>query len=143
MLAVVFLLTAAVLVLVQARVRSHVREDLVSTLRAESHVYAEIEQARREQAQQSAALIASQPSLKALMSTNDRLTVEDGSQSLLRPSRADLVIRENPSGDVLAFHSRIRPPIRCSAPRLNPAPVPSDALWDEWHMAGKCLRKQL
>src|SRR5260221_2759748 len=105
MLAVVFLLTAAVLLLVQARMRSHVREDLVSTLRAESAVYNEIEKARREQAEQNALMIADQPSLKALMSTNDRLTVEDGSASMLRSSHADLLILENVSGDLLAFHS--------------------------------------
>jgi len=106
MLAVVFLLTAAVLVLVQARMRSHVRQDLVSTLQAESSVYREIERERREQAQQTAALIADQPSLKALMSTNDRLTVEDGSQSIIQSSHADLLILENASGEMLAFHSK-------------------------------------
>ena len=106
MLAVVFLLTAAVLLLVQARMRSHVREDLVSTLRAESAVYNQIEKARREQTQQTAIMIAEQPSLKALMSTNDRLTVQDGSESILPASHADLLILEGVSGEVLAFHSK-------------------------------------
>ncbi len=106
MLAVVFLLTAAMLLLVQARMRSHVREDLVSTLRAESAVYNEIEKARREQAQLSAAMIAEQPSLKALMSTNDRLTVEDSSEPILHTSHADLLILENVSGEILAIHSK-------------------------------------
>jgi signal transduction histidine kinase/ActR/RegA family two-component response regulator len=105
MLAVVFLLTAAMLLLVQGRMRSHVREDLVSSLRAESAVYNEIEKARHEQARQSALMIADQPSLKALMSTNDRLTVEDGSESILRSSHSDLLILENVSGNLLAFHS--------------------------------------
>src|SRR5260221_13353910 len=98
MLAVVFLLTASVLVLVQARMRKQVRADLATTLRMESHVYAEIERVRREQCQQSAELIANQSSLKALMSTNDRLTVEDGSQTILRTSHADLLILENSNG---------------------------------------------
>jgi signal transduction histidine kinase/ActR/RegA family two-component response regulator len=106
MLAVVFLLTASVLVLVQARMRKQVRTDLASTLRTESRVYAEIERVRREQAQQSADLIANQPSLKALMSTNDELTVEDGSKWILPTSRADLLILENPSGEMLALHSK-------------------------------------
>jgi signal transduction histidine kinase/ActR/RegA family two-component response regulator len=106
MVAVVFLLTAAVLTLVQARMRVHVREDLVSTLRAEAALYIQIEQARSEQARQSATLIADQPTLKALMSTNDRLTVEDGSESLLQTSHADLLVLENPSGDVLGFQSK-------------------------------------
>ena len=106
MVAVVFLLTAAVLALVQARMRVHVREDLVSTLRAESAVYTQIEEVRREQAQQIAVLLADQPTLKALMSTNDRLTVEDGSESLLRTSHADLLVLENANGEMLAFHAK-------------------------------------
>jgi signal transduction histidine kinase/ActR/RegA family two-component response regulator len=105
MLAVVFLLTASVLVLVQARMRNQVRLDLASTLRTESRVYTEIEKVRREQARQTAELIANQASLKALMSTNDRLTVEDGSQTILPTTYADLLILENPVGEMLALHS--------------------------------------
>jgi len=106
MVAVVFFLTAAVLTLVQLRMRQHVREDLISTLRAESAASAQIEEARRTQSQQGAALIADQPILKALMSTNDRLTVEDGSESLLQTSHADLLALQNRDGEMLAFHSR-------------------------------------
>jgi len=118
MLAVVFLLTAAVLVLVQARMKSHVREDLASALRSESHVYAEIEKARREQVQQTAALIASQPSLKTLMSTNDRVTVEDVSEPILQTSHADFLILENSSFEMLAFHSKSDDVPRSTARRL-------------------------
>jgi signal transduction histidine kinase/ActR/RegA family two-component response regulator len=102
----VFLLTAAVLALVQAKMRTHVREDLVSTLRAQSAIYTLVEAARRDQAHQSAVLIADQPSLKALMSTNDHLTVEDASESVFRTSHADLLVLENASGEMLAFHSK-------------------------------------
>jgi hypothetical protein len=105
MLLVVFFLTAAVLVVVQARMRRHVREDLVSTLRAESVVYTDLVRVRREQTQQSTAIIASQPSLKALMSTDDPLTVQDGSKSILESSGADLLILESASGEILGFHS--------------------------------------
>ena len=51
MLAVVFLLTASVLTLVQARLRGQVRTNLASTLQTQSRVYGEIEKVRREQAQ--------------------------------------------------------------------------------------------
>jgi hypothetical protein len=103
MVAVVFLLTASVLTLIQARMRIHVREDLVSTLRAESALYTQIEEARSDQARQSATLIADQPILKALMSTNDRLTVEDGSESLLQTSHADILVLQNPAVRSLPF----------------------------------------
>jgi signal transduction histidine kinase/ActR/RegA family two-component response regulator len=106
MVAVVLFLTAAVLTLVQARMRKHVREDLVSSLRAESAATTQIEEARRAQSRQNAAIIADQPILKALMSTNDPPTVEDGSEPLLQTSHADLLVLENASGEMLAFHSR-------------------------------------
>lgn len=105
MVAIVFLLITAVLALVQARMRNQVRADLASTLRTQSRVYAEIEALRREQAQQSTSFIANQPSLKALMSTNDLPTVQDGSEWILDSSRADLLILENPAGALLGFHA--------------------------------------
>jgi signal transduction histidine kinase/CheY-like chemotaxis protein len=104
--AIVFLLTTAVLALVQARMRRHVRADLDSTLRTESRVFAEIEGLRREQAQQSASFIANQPSIKALLSTNDRPTVQDGSEWILWTSHADLLILENPNGELLGLHTK-------------------------------------
>jgi signal transduction histidine kinase/ActR/RegA family two-component response regulator len=105
-LAVVFLLTAAVLALVQVRMRAHVAEDLISALRTESDVYSKVEEARRQQSEQSAALIANLPSLKALMSTHDPLTIQDASESLLQTSGADVLILEDPAGAEMAIHSR-------------------------------------
>jgi HAMP domain-containing protein len=106
MLALVFLLTAATLVLVQARMRVHVREDLASSLRTEAAIFAEIEQTHRQQTEQSVGLIAAQSSLKALMSTNDHITVEEESGPLLRLSRGDLLVLENPAGDILGFQAK-------------------------------------
>src|ERR1700751_1846996 len=106
MLAVVFLLTAAVLALVQVRMRAHVSEDLASTLRTESSVYSKIEEARRQQSEQSAALIANLPSLKAMMSTRDPLTIQDGSKSFLETSGADVLILADLSGTLMALHSK-------------------------------------
>ena len=106
MIAVVFLLTAGVLALVEARMRRQIRADLAATLRTQSRVYAEIEGLRREQAEQSASFIANQPSVKALMSTNDSPTVQDASQWILPVSHADLLILENTSGQLLGLHAR-------------------------------------
>ncbi len=51
MLGVVCLLTAAVVIIVQARMQEHIHEDLVSVLRAESVVSADFVRLRREQTQ--------------------------------------------------------------------------------------------
>ena len=106
LLAVVFLLTASVLALIQVRMRAHVLEDLASTLHTELTVYSKVENARRRQAEQSVALIADLPSLKALMSTGDIPTIQDGSESILRTSGADLLLLESAGGELLAVHSR-------------------------------------
>src|SRR5450432_489933 len=109
MLAVVCLLTAAVLTVVQQGMRAHVREDLAVELTAQSAVYSKIEEARHAQTAQSAALLSGLPNVKALMSTNDRLTVQDGSESLLQTSGADLLILQNDAEEVLGFHAASGP----------------------------------
>src|SRR5881394_2229132 len=134
MLAVVFLLTAAVLILVQARMRRHVREDLVSTLKTQSNIFAEFEKLRREKTEQTAALIANQSSLKALMSTNDRATVDDGSAGILETSHADLLLLEGPSGDLLAFHSK-SDDVPVSAIKRQMQNSTGDADW--WFVGGR------
>jgi len=106
MLAVIFLLTAAVLALVHGQLRNHVRQDLVETLRTESAVYTKIETVQREQARQKALLIADLPSLKALMSTRDRATVQDASQPIFQTSQTDLFILESTNGNVLGFFAK-------------------------------------
>jgi signal transduction histidine kinase len=138
MLAVVFLLTAAVLALVQVRMRTHVWEDLASSLRAESAVFSKVEEARREQAEQSVALIAALPSLKALMSTHDIPTIEDGSESILHTSGADLLILEGPGGDLLALHSRSG---TVSAASAKPLLANATGRHDWWIIEGRlyCL----
>ncbi len=106
MLVVVFLLTAAVLALIQVRMRAHVWEDLATTLRTELTVYSKVEDASQQQAEQSVALIADLPSLKALMSTGDVPTIQDGSESILRTSGADLLLLESAAGELLAVHAK-------------------------------------
>ena len=106
MLAVVFLLTASVLAFVQIRMRAHVAEDLASALRMEAAVYTKVQQARRQQTEQSAALIANMPGLKAMMSVHDGLTIQDASESILENSGADVLILQDPSGATLALHAK-------------------------------------
>src|SRR5215472_10437544 len=106
MVALVILLTVAVLGLVQATMKSHVRQDLIATLHSEAAVFMAVEEAHRGQTKDGAALLANQPSLKAMMSTNDRRTVEDASASILDNANADLLVLENADGEVLAFHCK-------------------------------------
>lgn len=133
MVAIVFFLTTAVLALVQARMRSQVRAGLASRLRTESRVYSEIENVRRQQAQQSASFIANQPSVKALMSTNDRPTVQDGSEWILWTSHADLLILENPNSELLGLHTKS---LEVTAASLMPLLQSTTGDEDWWFVSG-------
>ena len=133
MLAVVCLLTAAVLMVVQQGMRAHVQEDLSVGLTAQSAVYSKIEEARHSQTAQSAALLSGLPNVKALMSTNDRPTIQDGSESLLQTSGADLLILQNDAGEVLAFHAASRD---LSAATAKPLLQNSDSQRDWWFLGG-------
>ncbi len=133
MLVVVCMLTAAVLVVVQQGMRAHVRDDLSVELTAQSAVYSKIEEARHAQTAQSAALLAGLSNVKALMSTNDRPTVQDGSESLLRTSGADLLILQNDAGEVLAFHASAD---GLSAGTARPQLLDSDTQRDWWVLDG-------
>jgi len=106
MLAVVFLLTASVLTFVQIRMRAHVAEDLATALRTETSIYTKVQEARRQQTEQSAALIANMPGLKAMMAIHDGPTIQDASESILDNSGADVLILQDPSGNTLALHSK-------------------------------------
>jgi signal transduction histidine kinase/ActR/RegA family two-component response regulator len=106
MLAVVFLLTASVLTFVQIRMRAHVAEDLAAALRTESSIYTKVQEARRQQTEQSAALIANMPGLKAMMAIHDGPTIQDASESILDNSGADVLILQDPSSKTLALHSK-------------------------------------
>ncbi len=106
MLAVVFLLTASVLTFVQIRMRAHVAEDLASALRTETSIYTKVQEARRQQTEQSAALIANMPGLKAMMAIHDAPTIQDASESILDNSGADVLILQDTSGNTLALHSK-------------------------------------
>jgi len=133
MLAVVFLLTASVLVLVQARMRKQLKADLAATLQMESHLYGEMESMRREQSRHSTEVIASQPIVKALVSTNDRLTVQDGSQSILETSHADLLILENLNGDILGLRLKSgHGSVELDAATVQPLLRSTDAEEDWW-----------
>ena len=133
MLAVVCLLTAAVLSVVQQGMRAHVGEDLAVELTAQSAVYSKIEEARHAQTAQSAALLSGLSSVKALMSTNDRLTVQDGSKSLLQTSGADLLILQNEAGEILAFHAAAG---GLSVEAAKPLLQDSDTQRDWWVLGG-------
>src|SRR5262249_55002977 len=73
------LLTFSTLLLVQYRVQVHVREDIAQGLRNSVVTFQQLQQLRESTLERSAALLATLPPLKALMTSQDIATIQEAS----------------------------------------------------------------
>ncbi|HWF39790.1 MAG TPA: ATP-binding protein [Candidatus Acidoferrales bacterium] len=87
---------------VQKRVRAGIQEDLRNSV----ETYGTFEHQRQETLSRSAELLANLPNVRALMTTGDSPTIQDGSAEVWRQSGSDLLIMANRSGQVLGLQSR-------------------------------------
>ena len=70
--------TASSLLIVRSRLQHHVQETLDADLRHSVETFQDLEAHRRSALEQEISLLASLPSLKALMTTSDARTIADG-----------------------------------------------------------------
>jgi len=87
---------------VQKRVRAGIQEDLYNSVKT----YESFERQRQETLSRSAELLANLPNVRALMTTGDAPTIQDGSGEVWRQSGSDLLILANRSGQVLGLQAR-------------------------------------
>ena len=98
-------LTTATLLIVRYRVQKQVRAGIQQDLRNSLGTYQSFEQQRQETLTRSAELLANLPNVRALMTTGDELTIQDGSADVWRQSGSDLLIMAGRSGEVLALQT--------------------------------------
>jgi signal transduction histidine kinase len=94
--------TASSLLIVRSRLRQHVREGLTADLRHSVETFQDLAGLRLTALDQESALLASLPSLKALMTTNDPRTIADDSVEFWHTSGNDLFGLTDADGHVLA-----------------------------------------
>jgi signal transduction histidine kinase/ActR/RegA family two-component response regulator len=99
-------LTAATLVIVRDRVRAQVRENIGEDLLNSVNAYNIFEKQRQAAATQSARLIANLPYLRALMTTRDKATIEDGSRGIWKLCGSDLLVLADRSGQIVALQTK-------------------------------------
>ncbi|MBI2816413.1 MAG: HAMP domain-containing histidine kinase [Acidobacteria bacterium] len=99
------LLTWATLLFVRHRVLLHVREEIADSLRNSVVTFQSLQQRRESALQRSAALLASLPPLKAVMTSQHEATIQDASAEFWRLSDAELFLLADRSGKVVALHS--------------------------------------
>lgn len=103
-LALIGALTASSLFIVQRMVRSQVRRQVDESLVASENLLQTVQADREDQLSRTAALLSELPTLKALMATQDRSTVQDGSEAFWKLSGGDAFLLASPDGRLLAKH---------------------------------------
>jgi signal transduction histidine kinase/Tfp pilus assembly protein PilV len=98
-------LTAASLMVVRSWMQRQMAETLASDVTHSVATFQNLQNQHRQMLMREAALLADLPSLKALMTTRDRRTIEDGGQEFWKVSGADLFALTNSDGDVLALYA--------------------------------------
>ncbi len=100
-------LTAASLLIVQYTVASHIRRGLSSDLANSVETLRNLQQEREAALARLAELMADLPSLKALMTSHDAPTIQDGSLEMFHLSGGDLFALLDTSNQFAGFHTRL------------------------------------
>lgn len=96
--------TLGALLIIRERVTEHIHEQVERDLNSSSEYLRDFEQRRTDLVQRMAFLIADTPLLKALMTTGDATTIQDGTARIAESSGAQLFVAADPSGQPLGLH---------------------------------------
>src|SRR5919108_5903802 len=105
MLLVTLSLTFASLLIVRSSVNRQVYRQLDEDLHNSLSTFQQFHQQREASLERSAQLLVSLPSLKALMTTRDAATIQDGSADFRTLSGSDLFVLADRSANVVALHT--------------------------------------
>lgn len=99
------LLTCATLLLVRHRVDIKIRGEIVQGFTNSVSTFRILQQQREATLERSAALLASLPPLKAVMTSQDTATIEDASTTFWELSGSQLFVLADRSGNLMAVHT--------------------------------------
>lgn len=105
-LLVICALTGAILLIVRSTVRSEIDRQVRDSTDASVRAFRSVQLERELQLSRTASLLAVLPPLEALMTTDDALTIQDGSKKFWELAGSDLFVLADPEGRVLGFHVR-------------------------------------
>jgi signal transduction histidine kinase len=123
---VTILVTCIFLVLLRHRLRAQVNEDLSQDLTHSVMTFENLQAERMAALDRENALLAELPTLKALMTSGDDLTIQDGAVEFWRLSGDDLFALADPSGRIVAVYTRSGPPRASLTEALNRLLASSD-----------------
>ncbi|MGA8037518.1 MAG: ATP-binding protein [Candidatus Acidiferrales bacterium] len=99
-------LVGALLLVVRHTVRSEIAQEVQQGTNASLTAFENVQQQRDAQLARTAAMLSELPTLKALMTTTDALTIQDASEPLWKLAGTQLFLLASPapSGSILGFH---------------------------------------
>ncbi|MGA3211204.1 MAG: HAMP domain-containing sensor histidine kinase [Terriglobales bacterium] len=98
-------LTSASLLVVRESVGKQVRAEILDDLNNSVVTFRNVQRQREGNLSRSAALLADLPTVKALMTSKDELTIQDASSDLWRLSGSSLFVLSDRNGKVMAVHT--------------------------------------
>jgi len=98
-------LTSLSLLLVRHTIQSQITTDIYSDLKNSVSTFQSFQQEQEKTLSHSADLLADLPNLRALMTTHDETTIQDGSAALWRLAGSDLFVLADPTGRIVALHT--------------------------------------
>jgi signal transduction histidine kinase len=98
-------LTATSLLLVRKTVQTQVKREIFSDLENSVSTFRNFHREREQTLSRSADLLADLPNLRALMTTQDAATIQDGSEAFWHLAGADLFVLADRTGKVVASHT--------------------------------------
>ena len=97
-------LAGAMLIVIRHTVRSEIAEEVRDSTAASVRTFENVQKQRQLQLSSAAAMLAELPTLKALMTTEHALTIQDGSVPFWKLAASDLFLLADPTGEVRGFH---------------------------------------
>jgi signal transduction histidine kinase len=102
-LLIICALTGAILLIIRQTVRSQIAGQVKYSTDASIQEFGTVQRQLQLQLSRTASLLAEIPTLKALMTTRDALTIQDGSTPFWRLAGSDLFLLADPAGRVVAL----------------------------------------
>lgn len=96
--------TGAVLFIVRRTVQGGVAQNIQAGTEASLRAFANVQHQRELELSRTAAMLAELPTLKALMTSDDPLTIQDGSEPFWKLAGSDLLLLAGPGGRILGLH---------------------------------------
>lgn len=131
MVLVTFGLTCTTLLLVRHTVQTQVRREIFADLQNSVSTFNNFQQEQEQTFSRSADLLADLPDLRALMTTQDPVTIQDGSESLWHLAGGELFALASRTGEVVALHTNTPGFTRQMAQQSLPASLndPGTGAW--------------